>query len=91
VAPNSTAGDFALFIKTDWEHQVSDGHRDYIEDTFQEWAKVMARDSRELLPLMLELSVGPLRTLEDGECDEQELITHVEAFLSGRYRRFASS
>jgi hypothetical protein len=91
VASNSTAKDSALFIKTDWEAHVSDRHRDYIEDAFQEWAKVLENNPGEIPPLMLEFSVGPFRAVKDGECDEQEMIPHVEGFLMGAYQRFASS
>jgi hypothetical protein len=90
VTPNAAVPDSALFIKDDWEKHISESHRGYVEATLEEWAKVLESNPGEIPPLMLELSVGPFRTVEDGECDQSELITHVEAFLTGVYRRFVS-
>jgi hypothetical protein len=87
VHPDIARGDSALFVKDNWEQKVKDSHRGYIEECFHDWLGLMEGDPGVLLPQILELSVGPFRTVGDGECDEQELTTRLEAFLVGSYRR----
>jgi hypothetical protein len=79
-----------LFVGNDWEKKVKQDHRSYIEDSFQDWACWMESNLGELPPNILDLSVGPFRTVQDNECDEQDLIARVERFFTGLYRRFAS-
>jgi hypothetical protein len=88
--PNDATPNGALFIKSDWERCVSEKHREYVKATFEEWVNVMESNPTTIPPFMLELSVGPLRTVEDGECDQEELTAHIEAFLTGEYRRFVA-
>ena len=88
--PNDATPNGALFIKSDWERCVSEKHREYVKATFEEWVNVMESNPTTIPPFMLELSVGPLRTVEDGECDHEELTAHIEAFLKGEYRRFVA-
>ena len=90
VMPNDATPNGALFIKSDWERCVSEKHREYVKATFEEWVNVMESNPTTIPPFMLELSVGPLRTVEDGECDQEELTAHIEAFLTGEYRRFVA-
>jgi hypothetical protein len=88
VAFDAPLPNWALFVKKDWEQHVSD-HRNYIEATFEDWVKVMESNSGELPPHILELSVGPIRTVADGECDKEDLNRHIESFLTSVNRRFA--
>ena len=88
--PNDATPNGALFIKSDWARCVSEKHREYVKATFEEWLNVMESNPTTIPPFMLELSVGPLRTVEDGECDQEELTAHIEAFLTGEYRRFVA-
>jgi hypothetical protein len=88
VAIDAPLPNYALFMKKDWGQHVNDSHRHYIEATFEDWMKVMESNSGELPPNILELSVGPIRTVADGECDEKDLNTHIESFLTSVYRRF---
>jgi hypothetical protein len=88
VAFEAPSRNCELFIKKDWEQHVSDSHRDYIEATFEDWVKVMESSSGELPPHILELSVGPIRTVGDGECDKEDLNTYIESFLTSVNRRF---
>ena len=81
-------GECALFLKTDWAKQVSEGHRVYVDDTFKDWLEVVKRAPEDLLTSLLGLSVGPVRTIEDGECDERELVLHLERCFTDGYRRF---
>jgi hypothetical protein len=88
--PNSATPNVALFIRSDWERCVSEMHREYIQATFEEWANVMEKSPTTIPPFMLELSVGPLRTVEDGEWDPEGVTAHIESFLMGEYQRFVS-
>ena len=65
-------------------------HRECIQATFEDWANVMKKSPTTIPPFMLELSVGPLRTVEDGEWDPEGLTAHIESFLMGEYQRFVS-
>lgn len=78
----------ALFVRTDWESQVDEKHRDYLRCSFEDWLKVLENNRGVMPPSLLELSVGPLRSVRNGGCDEQELVKHVEAFLQAAYQRF---
>jgi hypothetical protein len=89
VGCDAAARTFALFVKDDWEKHVSESHRAYIEATFEEWANAAESKLAELLPIMTEMSVGPIRTIADSECDEEELNTTANTFLMGSYRRFS--
>ena len=91
VASDAAAHTLALFVRDDWEKHVSESHRDYIQAIFEEWANVAESNLAELLPIVLEMSVGPIRTVADGECDEEELNVRVDTFLLGSYRHFHSS
>lgn len=88
MGSDAAARAFALFVKDDWEKHVSESHRAYIEATFEEWANVGESGLAELLPIMLDMSVGPIRTIAESECDEEELIANANAFLMGSYHRF---
>jgi hypothetical protein len=44
-----------------------------------------------LPPGLTDLSVGALRSVEDGECDEHELMKHIDGFLPDPYQRFRTS
>lgn len=77
----------SLFVKDGWEQKVSENHRSYIDDSFNDWLRIMEDNAGVLPPQILELSVGPFRTVAVGECDEQELTERVESFLMGPYRR----
>jgi hypothetical protein len=87
---SSEAGNAVLFVGNDWEKTVKDNHRNYIEDSLQDWANWMENHPGMIPPNMLDLSVGPFRTVRDGECDEQDLTARVEGFLTGLYRSFPS-
>lgn len=89
VVPGSTTGEGALFVRREWQRYVGENHLDYIGDTFDEWATLLRVNPTAMLQVVLELSVGPIRTVKDGECDEHDLVAHVEAFLQGMYRRLA--
>jgi hypothetical protein len=86
----SEAGSGVIFVGNDWEKTVNHNHRDYIEDSLQDWANWMEREPGMIPPNILDLSVGPFRTVQEGECDEQHLDTLIERFFTGSYRHFAS-
>lgn len=85
----SNSKDGVLFVGDDWEKRVKDDIRSYIEESFSDWARWMDCNRGLLPPNIVDLSVGPFRTVQDDECDEQDLIARVESFFSGLYRRFA--
>lgn len=89
VLLNSATGDAALFVRRDWTSYVLDKHREYIEATLSEWSESLKKNPAEILQVIAELSVGPIRMVKDGECDERNLLGHVEAFLQGPYRSLA--
>jgi hypothetical protein len=86
VALESVVRNAVLFIRDDWERRVQENHREYIEDTFQDWEELLSSSSGGIPPILLELSVGPFRTVEEGECDEQDISARVRALLRGSYR-----
>lgn len=79
-----------LFIKNDWEQNVREHHRIYLQDTFRDWLELMEIDGASIPPQIVDLSVGPLRTVAQGDCNEQETTTLVDEFLTPAHRRFAS-
>jgi hypothetical protein len=79
-----------LFVKDDWERHVREVHQSYIQDSFVDWLHLMESNVRAILPQITDLSVGPIRTVGDGECDEEEMMVRVEGFLTNPYRRFRS-
>lgn len=90
VPSGTEAGNRVIFVGNDWEKTVNDKHRNYIEDSLQDWASWMESQPGMIPPNVLDLSVGPIRTVQEGECDEQHLSAVIEAFFAGLYRRFAS-
>ena len=85
----SEAGNPVIFVGNDWEKTVNDNHRNYIDDSLQDWTSWMESQPGVIPPNVLDLSVGPIRTVQEGECDEQQLSAVIEAFFTGLYRRFA--
>lgn len=90
VPSSSEAGNAVLFVGNDWDKTVTHDHRSYIEDSLQDWSNWMESQPGMIPPNILDLSVGPFRTVQDGECDEQRLAAVIEGFFRGSYRRFAS-
>lgn len=91
VSLEPPAGRSAVFVRADWERQVDDRFRDYICGSFEDWVESIESSPGMLPPLLLDLSVGPLRTIQHGECEEQELAERIEAFLQAAYLRFGTS
>ena len=89
VPLDSRIGNAALFIRRDWEEHVRESHREYIESTFRDWKQLLDASPGVIPPRLGDLSVGPLRTVGDGECEEQDLTKHVGSFLQGSYKPFA--
>lgn len=84
------AGNAVIFVRNDWEKSVNDNHKNYIEDSLQDWADWLESQPGIIPPNILDLSVGPFRTVQVGECDEQHLLAVMEGFFKGLYRAFAS-
>jgi hypothetical protein len=89
VALSSEASS-AVFVRADWESRVAERDRDYIRSSFEDWLKLIDSNGGVIPASLLELSVGPFRSVRNGECDEQELIKQVAAFLPDAYQRFGS-
>ncbi len=84
----SESRDSVLFVRDDWEKTVTESLQNYIKHSFQDWVRWMESNRGKLPPNILDLSIGPFRTVLDDECDEQDLIPRVEGFFEGLYRRF---
>jgi hypothetical protein len=76
-----------IFIREGWQEAVKETHQAYLDDVFQEWAQPPAGITHAMMSRLLELSVGPLRTVEVGECSEHELIQRAETFLDHSFQR----
>jgi hypothetical protein len=87
LRPNLHAG--AIFVREGWVTNVSDTHREYLEEMLREWI-IRIEDPDDLMFAQItELSTGPLRTLETGECDEANLLVVPRSFLGPSFLRLA--
>jgi hypothetical protein len=74
----------AIFVASGWGSAVRANHFSYIEETLRDWAERID-DTHQLTFLRLtDLSIGPIRTLKTGECEEGELEFVSNAFLHPR-------
>jgi hypothetical protein len=80
--PSSAGLDWALFVSQGWAQAVDLSHRCYIEEVLREWTHGMRHSCRSTFLRLTELSVGPIRTLATGECDEQGLHNLRQVMLS---------
>lgn len=85
--PESDCG--AMFVVDGWVHAVNASHRSYIEETLREWKDCMQDSLESTFLQVTDLSIGPVRTLKTGECDEQELRSLYNVLLSPSPLRIA--
>lgn len=91
VSLEPSAGRSAVFVRADWQKQVDEKYRDYMSASFEDWIDSIESGSGMPPPLLVNLSIGPLRTIQHGECEEQELIERIKDFLQATYERFGPS
>lgn len=76
-----------VVIRAGWQERVKESHQTYIEDILEEWAQSPAGVTEAMMSRLVELSVGPIRSVEVGECGEDELIQRAETFLGPSFQR----
>jgi hypothetical protein len=78
-----------IFVANDWTGAVAASHRSYIEETLRDWTERIGSSHQLTFLQLMDLSIGPIRTLKTGECDERDLEMVSNAFLSSSCLRIA--
>jgi len=79
----------AIFVREGWVTNVTETHREYLEEMLREWIVRIKDLGDPMFAQVNELSTGPLRTLETGECDEANLLVVPQSFLGPSFLRLA--
>jgi hypothetical protein len=75
ISVPSPCGEFqvAAFVVDGWSQLVNESHRSYIEETLRDLTSSLRSTREGMFAQMIDLSVGPIRTLKHGQCDKEEL------------------
>jgi hypothetical protein len=87
LRPNLEAG--AIFVREGWMTNVTETHREYLEEMLREWIIRIKDLDDSIFAQVNELSTGPLRTLETGECDQANLLVVPKSYLGPSFLRLA--
>jgi hypothetical protein len=87
LLPNLQSG--AIFVREGWMTNVTETHREYLEEMLREWIIRIKDLDDSIFAQVNELSTGPLRTLETGECDQANLLVVPRSYLGPSFLRLA--
>jgi len=87
VQEAAPASNLSLYVLDEWQKRVRESHQAYLRDLFGEWVATRNDNALEVMTNLSALSTGPLRTVDAGECNENEVVRKVSDFLGFGYMK----